>query len=284
MKRWILGASASALLSVGAAGRANAAPTGAEGAPPGVAVEAGAPPDDRLGPPDAPDVRAEPPNLVHAYAAYGATARSVGAEAYGLASGAAGQRGLLGGGFSVWASPVDRVTLIADGQRNAYGNFSPSLAVVARLLGTREAGWSLGALGKFKVDGFASGPARDEIEAEVELGLLLSFARRRWHIDLNAIGGQGTGDDGEIDLEGRLRVGRDLGRWARVGIDGEVRARLAGPRYLPNGRTWDFSAGPQLLVGASRLFGALTAGPTTAGVLSDRLGASAVVTVGGSTF
>src|SRR5262249_10974024 len=101
--------------------------------------------------------------------------------------------------------------------------------------------------------------------------------------DLNAITGFGTGDDGEIDAEGRLRLGRDLGSLARVGVDGQARFRLAGDTKLPGGRTWDFAGGPQLLVGSGRFFGALTAGPATMGGVSN-VGWTAVVSIGGTTL
>lgn len=231
-----------------------------------------------------PDIRTAVPNLAHAYTAHGAGAKTVGAQAYGLALAAADQRAILGGGVSVWGSPIDRLTILGDAQRNAFGNFAPSLAVVARILGRADEGWSLGALGKFKVDGFASGPQRDEMESEVEAGALVSYGRGGWHLDANAIGGVGTGDEGEVDVEGRLRLGRDLGSLLRVGLDGQARVRLAGPKYLPNGRIWDFVAGPQVMLGSTHFFGALTGGPSTVGLTSDNLGWSALVSVGGSTL
>jgi hypothetical protein len=89
---------------------------------------------------------------------------------------ATGQASTLGGGVAVWGAPLERLTLIGDAQKNIYGNFSPALAAVVPLLGERRHGWSLGALGKFKVDGFASGPQRNEIESELELGALISFS------------------------------------------------------------------------------------------------------------
>jgi hypothetical protein len=145
------------------------------------------------------DVRTSIPNLVYAYTAYRATAETVGAQAYGLGVGASGQRGILGGGISVWGSPIERITLIGDGQRNSFGNFAPSVAV-------------------------------------------------------------------------------------RVGVDSQARVRVAGPKVLPNGRIWDVAAGPQLLVGSQRFFGALTGGPTTIGLLSEHVGWQTVLTVGGATL
>jgi hypothetical protein len=69
-------------------------------------------------------------------------------------------------------------------------------------------------------------------------------------VDLNAITGFGTGDDGEIDSEGR------------------------------NG---DFAAGPQLLIGSRNFFGSLTSGPATMGV-TNNIGFTTFVSIGGATL
>jgi hypothetical protein len=228
------------------------------------------------------DVKSEIPILAYSYTAYGAPARTLGAQAYGLGLAASGQKAIVGGGGTVWGSPVDRLTLIGDGSRDIFGNFAPSAAVLVRLLGAPGSGFSLGALGKYKVEGFAVGP-NNEIESEIETGLLLSYVRAGWHFHANAIGGMGLGDDGEIDAEGRLRLGRDLGSLFRVGVDGQARVRLAGSSRLPGGRTWDFAGGPQVLLGSDRFFGALTAGPATMGVWSN-VGWTSIVSVGGATL
>jgi hypothetical protein len=143
-------------------------------------------------------------------------------------------------------------------------------------------GWPLAGLGKFKVDGFASGPSKDEIESEIEIGALVSFSGSRWHLDANAIAGRGTGDDGETDAEARLRFGRDLGDLFRLSVDSQMRMRVGGPRYLQNGKTWDFAGGPQLSLGSGHFYGALTAGPATMGMLSDSLGFSSLLCLGGT--
>lgn len=44
------------------------------------------------------DVRSEIPNYAYAYTAYGATAKTLGVQAYGLGLTAAGQKGIVGGG------------------------------------------------------------------------------------------------------------------------------------------------------------------------------------------
>ncbi len=230
------------------------------------------------------DVKNEVPIVAYTYQAYGVSAGGVGAQLNGLGLVANGQRAIGGGGVTVWGAPFERLTLVGDAQRNVFGNFAPSAAVVFRLLGTPGDGFSLGALGKFKVDGFAGGPARDEVEAEIEIGILASYVRAGWHFDVNAIAGRGTGDDGETDAEARLRIGKDVGRWVRLGVDGQTRVRLAGPKYLPNGQIWDFAAGPQIVIGSRRFYGALTGGPATMGLVSANVGWTVVASVGGSTF
>ena len=230
------------------------------------------------------DVRNELPIVAYTYAAAGVSAKTIGVQAYGLGLVAQGQDGAVGGGGAVWGSPIDRLTIVADAQRNVTRDFSPSAAAIVRLYGNGGEGLTLGALGKFKIDGFGKGPSGDEVESELEIGGLLSFASAGWHLDANAIAGRGLGDDGEMDTEGRLRLGRDVGSWARVGIDGQARVRVAGPLTLANGRSWDFAAGPQVLAYSGNFFGALTAGPTSIGLLSQNVGFTAIVSVGGTTF
>jgi hypothetical protein len=227
------------------------------------------------------DTRADVPLAGYAYGARGAPAKSVGAQGYGLGLAAPGQSSVLGGGAMVWGAPVERLTLMADAMRNVWGNFAPSAAALFRILGD-EKGWSLGALGKFKIDGFAAGPRKDEVESELELGALVSFAQAGWHLDLNAIGGRGLGDDGEMDSEGRFRLGYDVGRYVRLGLDSQARVRVGGPKYLPNGRIWDFAAGSQVMVTGGRFFGTFLAGPATMGLVSDKVGATAMLAFGGT--
>jgi hypothetical protein len=241
------------------------------------------------GPNDAPeavvpssDVRNEIPNLTYAYTAYGVSSGNVGVQASANSLVGLGQKASVGGGGTVWGSPFDRLTLIGDGQRDIFGNFAPSAAGVVRILGRPGDGFSLGVLGKFKVDGFSTGP-NNEMESEIEGGLLASYAASHWHFDANAITGFGTGDDGEIDTEGRLRVGRDLGSMFRLGVDGQARFRVNGTRRLIGNRTWDFAGGPQLILGSSHFYGALTAGPATMGIV-DNVGWTGVFSIGGTTL
>jgi hypothetical protein len=235
-------------------------------------------------PPDSKDVRREVPIVAYTYSAAGVSAKTYGIQAYGLGLAAPKQDAVLGGGGAIWGSPIDRLTIVVDGQRNLSRDFAPSAAAIVRLYGDGREGLTLGGLGKFKVDGFGKGPGGDEVESELEFGALLSYASAGWHLDANAIGGVGLGDDGEVDSEGRLRLGYDVGSWARLGLDGQARVRLSGPLNLPNGRSWDFAAGPQFLAYASNFFGSVTAGPTTMGLVSKSVGWTALLSVGGTTF
>jgi hypothetical protein len=226
----------------------------------------------------------EAPTVAYAYTAHGASAGTMGAQTYGLglAGRGDGRGAIVGGGVTVWGAPIDRLTLVGDASRDAFGEFAPSAAAIVRVLGRPGDGFSLGVLGKFKVDGFAVGPNK-EMESEIESGLLLSYARSGWHGDLNAIGGVGTGDDGEVDAEARLRLGKDLGDIARIGVDGQMRYRVHGDNALVGGRTWDFAGGPQVMVVRGPFFAALTGGPATMGVYHG-VGLTGVVTLGGSAF
>ncbi len=227
------------------------------------------------------DVKTEIPNAAYAYTASGVSARTVGVMAYGLGLGGRGQKATLGGGGAVWGSPIDRLTLIGDGSRNVVGNFAPSATAIVRLLGTPGDGFTLGALGKFKVEGFGTGPG-GETESEIESGLLLSYAKYGWNMDLNAITGFGTGDDGEIDTEGRLRLNHSIGNLVRLGIDGQARYRAAGAKKLPGNRNGDFAIGPQVIVGSSNFFGAFTTGAATMGIV-NQVGWTSILSIGGST-
>ena len=117
----------------------------------------------------------------------------------------------------------------------------------------------------------------------MESGVLLSYAKYGWHGDLNAISGFGTGDDGEIDGEARLRLGRDVGSLVRVGVDSQARYRMAGTKALLGGRKGDFAAGPQILIGTSNFFGSLTGGPATVGI-QNNIGWTSIVSIGGTTL
>ncbi|MET0591509.1 MAG: hypothetical protein ABW133_02345 [Polyangiaceae bacterium] len=234
--------------------------------------------------PIAVDARSDVPILAFAYSAYGVAANTWGAQAFGTGLAASGQDAVAGGGGAIWGSPLERLTLIVDARRSLSREFTPSAAGIVRLYGDPRDGLSLGALGKFKVDGFSAGPDGDEVESEIEAGALVSYVQSGWQLDANAIGGMGLGDDGEADAELRLRLGRNLGSAVRVGIDGQARMRLSGERDLPNGRNWDFAAGPQVMVVSERFFGALTVGPSTTGLVTNNVGWLAMLSLGGTSF
>ncbi len=228
------------------------------------------------------DRKGDIPIVAYAYSADGAPAKTVGAYGYGLGLAAKGQDSALGGGVTVWGSPIDRLTLIGDAPSDLSGRFTPSVALIGRILGGAAKGYALGALAKWKAEGFGVGPHGDEIESEIEGGALFSFESAGFHLDANALFGGGTGPAGEMDAEARLRLGYDVHRLVWLGVDGQTRMRVAGPKTLPNGRIWDFAAGPQVLVGVSHFFGALTAGPTTTGLTTDAICVSAMLSVGGA--
>jgi hypothetical protein len=227
------------------------------------------------------DPRSSVPLGTFTLAAFGARPGSFGLRAYGLGRSSPGHRPIAGGGLSAWWSPIDRVTLLGDGTRDAAGQLTPSGAIVVRILGERAEGWSVGGVGKMKLQGFGAEAAK-EVEGELEMGLLGSYAARGWHLDVNAIGGAGLGDDGDADAEGRLRVAHDLGGSVRLGVDSQARFRVAGDKRLPGDRVWDFSAGPEAFFGFGQLFGSLFTGATTLG--AARVGWSSIVTVGGLTI
>jgi hypothetical protein len=231
------------------------------------------------------DVKGEVPVVAYTYGAAGAPAGTYGAYLYGTGLGASRQTSTAGGGVTAWGSPIDRLTLVADAPRDVYllGHFAPSIAAIARLFGRANEGWSLGALAKYKVEGFGTDPNGD-LESEIEGGLLLSYGEHRgFHFDLNAITGFGLTEEGEIDTEGRLRLGYDVASMVRVGIDGQGRWRLAGSKALPNGAWWDAAGGPQIVIGTGHFFGALTGGPATMGVTnSGVLGWTLVASLGGA--
>jgi hypothetical protein len=223
------------------------------------------------------------PITAYTYNANGAPSGTIGASTYGVGATGVPSNGAFSGGGTAWVSPIDRLTIVVDAQRDVTAQFTPSAAAIVRLLGVPNQGWSLGALGKFKIDGFARGPNK-EIESEVESGLLLSYGKNRLHFDLNAITGVGLGDDREIDQEARLRLGFDVHRMVRLGIDEQARFRLHGINKLPGNRTWDFAGGPQVLVSWKNFFSAVTAGPTTMGVVDTRVGWMAMLSIGGVTL
>ena len=233
--------------------------------------------------PAALEAKDEAPITAYAYTAHGSSKGIVGAQGYGSTLAGKGQKATAGGGVLVWAAPIERLTLVLDAPRDIYleGHFAPSVAGIVRLMGGPR-GFSLGAIGKYKVEGFGTDP-NGEMEHEIEAGILLSYVEAGWHLDLNGITGFGLTEDGEIDTEGRFRLGYDLGSLVRVGLDAQARFRLAGEKNLLNGSSADFAAGGQLMVGTGQLYASLTAGPATMGLsTSGVVGATAILSIAGA--
>lgn len=220
-------------------------------------------------PPVAPHVIAPQPGF--ATTAFGLPSPSVGAAAFGSASSRAANS--YGGGGMVFGSPIDRLTLFGVGERRLDGRSAPSAMATFRFAGGAADGWALAGMARYKAEGFA------EVEGEVELGLLGSFASRRSYGDVNLVVGRGF-DESETDGELKLRVGYEPLSWLRTGVDGRARFRMGGGAKLPGDRSWDVVGGPQVLVGGARFYGAVTVGPTTVGVASG-VGWSATLQVGG---
>jgi hypothetical protein len=210
------------------------------------------------------------------HGARGAPAKAIGASAFGTAtfalSGDVNDDNQLGGGFRVWGSPIDRLTLIGEALRRDNGEMAPALTLQVRFWENES--FALGALGRLKSEGFA------EIEGEVELGLLGSYDSSGSHVEVNVVAGRGFEEE-ETDGELNLRAGRDIGQMLRVGVDSRVRYRLAGDAVLAGGRKWDAFAGPELTLSFDHLYGALLTGPSTVGVL-DGVGWESMLTVGGT--
>ena len=130
------------------------------------------------------DVKTEVPILAYTYQSVGRCRRAPWARkrtgsdrARRAASGTkVRSTGSSAAAITVWGSPVEEaLTLIEDAPRDVTGNFAPSAAVVVRLFGHADDGFSMGLLGKFKVEGFGVGK-NDEIESEIE-GVLLGYSK-----------------------------------------------------------------------------------------------------------
>jgi hypothetical protein len=216
--------------------------------------------------------------VAYTHTAFGASSGTIGGAAFGEATGAfKGTEAHLGGGVRVWGSPIDRITLLADGERRETTNeFAPSASLQVRILGSRADGWALAALGRYKAEGF------DELGGEAEFGALGSYARHHVHLDVNGVVGTAF-EETESDAEGLVRVGYDVLPYLRVGGEGRIRYRIAGDYTLPGGRDWDGIVGPQVLGYYRVLFGAVTGGPSTVG-LTAKVGWAAIATIGGLAF
>lgn len=235
---------------------------------PGLAVERK---DDLTAP--VRDIRSEVPSVGLTYSAFGSAARVVGFTGIGRATSAEGGM-LTGGGGYVFASPLNRLTIALGAERGLSGRSRPMASVLVRLAGSRQAGWAVAAIGNYKADGFG------EIGGEAEFGTAFSLARHGWNLDANALLGVGFEEE-ETDAEFRLRVGYDLTSWMRLGIDEQVRVRMTGQKALAGNRTVDVDGGAQLVLGSSKFFGAITAGPSLFDVARG-VGFAVMVTTGGA--
>jgi len=219
------------------------------------------------------------PRVAYTDTAFGVGPGVLGAAGFGEVRGSAAQGSdpRLGGGIRLWVSPIDRLLLVLDAQRRDSNNqFAPAATAQVRIVGSEREGWALGALARYKTEGFAT------LESEVEAGLLGSVNRNRLHVDLNlVVGGDFDGQEGDGEL--LVRGGYEVLPFFRVGAEGRGRYRVAGNTDLPGGRTWDVFAGPQLFAFSDHYFGALTAGPSTVAMV-DRLGWSAIACAGGVMF
>jgi hypothetical protein len=206
--------------------------------------------------------------------------RGLGASGLASASTGAGTGTDFSGGFRLWGGFLDRMVAQGEAAKNSKGKFAPSVAIAVRVLGDRAKGWALGALGRYRTEGFST------IEGEIEGGLLGSFARKQLHLDAGVLAGVGIEEE-EADAEGVLRFGYDLSRNFRLGLEsrirheletgGEEEARAAGESE------WDMFAGAQANMTFSHFFGVLTVGPQKPRA-TEKVGLMLHLMVGGVAF
>jgi len=224
---------------------------------------------------------ANTPVVGYTYHASGARNRMLGVQAYGgTFTDSTAPASLTGGGL-VWGSPFERLTLLAEGQRTLTGDFKPAAGAIIHVATIQT--FSIGVLGRLKLQGFAAAPGA-EVESEAELGALLSLASGAWFAHWNGIMGKGLDGEGETDVESRLRLGRQFGSWVQFGIDTQLRKRLIAPKASSNGPSFDFAAGLEVAVGDSALYAVLTTGPSSIGREDAGLGWASLASVGGCVF
>ena len=170
--------------------------------------------------------------------------------------------------------------------RNVSKDFSPSAAAIVRLYGNGGEGLTLGALGKFESTGRQrTGRRRGRERGRSRRPPVVRVGRLSISTSTRSTA-LGSATKGRVDSEGRLRIGYHLGTWARVGVDGQARVRVAGPLTLANGRFRGTSPqGRRCSPIRATSSGAATAGPTTMGLVSDKRSAGRRrLAVGGTTF
>jgi hypothetical protein len=83
----------------------------------------------------------------------------------------------LSGGARIWGSFVNRFSAMGEASRDQKGALRQALRLVRGLLGDRQIGWGLGALGRYRTEGLT------RIDGEIEGGLMRSYAKRRLHLE-----------------------------------------------------------------------------------------------------
>jgi hypothetical protein len=184
------------------------------------------------------------------------------------------------GGLRLWGGFLDRLVVQAEAGNDSEGRFVPSLGVAARVLGERKKGWAVGALGRYRTEGFST------IEGEIEGGLLGSFTQSKLHLDAGIIAGVGIEEE-EADGEALLRFGYDVAPVFRLGFEGRVRRELAEETEMAKpageGEEWDAFVGAQATLALGQFFSCVTAGPQKPR-FTEKIGWMAQFTVGGIAF
>lgn len=218
------------------------------------------------------------PNGVDTYTAF-LGQRGVGAAGVGVIESGT-TKSDLSGGVRIWGGFLNRFTAVGDASRDQKGRFAPSVALGARLLGDRQTGWGLGALGRYRTEGLTT------MDGEVEGGLMGSYAKRQLHLDLGLIAGVGV-EEKEADGEVAFRFGYDVLDVLRLGVEGRVRRELGDEEAAPPAgvkqEEWDAFGGAQACVAFNHFFGTLTLGPQKLRT-SEQVGFLAHLMLGGVAF
>lgn len=166
------------------------------------------------------------------------------------------------GGVRIGGSPVSRLVVHGLVGRGTDGKWAPTATAHYRFFGSLADGYALGALAQYKTVGFT------EAGGEAEIGVTGGLRRKHFYLDANVVAGVGVeaGEVGELDGEGKLRLGFELDETFRFGVEGQIRDRLAGDKPLPNHRAFDVLGGPQILASWGRFVFAATGGATTMNV------------------
>lgn len=226
-------------------------------------------------PPPPREVRDGAPRLGLTEGPFGLAGGTMWAAAVGGGTSAGKGQSYGEGGVLVGGAPIDRLTLHVFGGRTSDGRWAPDATAHVTFLGSTRDGYALGALARYKLEGFS------EAGGEVELGLTGGLRTRRFYLDVNAIFGAGLEEEegGEMDGELKLRTGIAATDALRVGIDGRARKRMNGSRTLAGNKTWDALGGPQISLALGSLYCAVQGGATTVSI-ADGVGVFGLATVG----